>query len=59
MAEEQEPARDLGWHTMSGEYLMEALRRCHNGEHPEFVFMEMYANAIERESFADDEEEDE
>lgn len=51
------PAKDLGWHTMSGEFFLEALRRCYNGENPDLVFAELYANA-ERESFVEDEDTD-
>ena len=32
------------WWTISGEALLAALWRSHNGEHPEFVYMELYAN---------------
>lgn len=35
----------LPWHTMSGEVLMELLWKAHNGQHPDMVYMEEYANA--------------
>lgn len=41
--------RDLGWWTISGESFLEALRRCANGEDPDVVYAEFYANStIER-----------
>lgn len=40
---------DLGWWTISGEELQAALRRAHEGEHPDLVYAELYANSdIER-----------
>ena len=36
---------DLGWHVISGEELLEALRRCENGEKADLVFAELWANA--------------
>ena len=41
-----EPAKDLGYHTMSGEYFLQALRRCYQGEDPDMVYAEMYANSV-------------
>lgn len=35
----------LGVHMLMGETLKELLWRVHEGEHPEVVYMEMYANA--------------
>lgn len=43
--EKREPAKDLGWHTMSGEFLLHIMRRCYEGEDPDLVFAEIYANA--------------
>lgn len=40
---------DQGWWVISNECLMEALRRCANGEDPEWVYIEMYANCEEHE----------
>ena len=40
-----EPAQDLGWHVMSGELLLTALRKVALGENPDIVFAELYANA--------------
>lgn len=40
------PARvPLGWHVISGEDLLQALRRCADGEHPDLVYAELWANA--------------
>lgn len=36
---------DLGWWTLPGEDLMEAMRRAHAGESPELIYAEMYANS--------------
>jgi hypothetical protein len=36
---------DLGWHVISGELLLEALRRVAAGENPDLVFAELWANA--------------
>lgn len=35
----------LGWWTISGDDLLEALRRAHVGEDPDLVYAEMYANS--------------
>lgn len=35
----------LGWHVISGEQLLETLRRAHNGEDPDLLMTELYANA--------------
>jgi hypothetical protein len=40
-----EPAKDLGWHAISGEHLLEAMRRCADGEDPDLVYAELWANA--------------
>lgn len=36
---------DLGWHVISGEHLLEVLRRAAEGENPDLVFAEIWANA--------------
>lgn len=36
---------NLGWWSLSGESLMDMLRRCHEGEDPDLVYAEMYANS--------------
>lgn len=36
---------DLGWHVIHGDDLLAAMRRCHEGENPDLVYAEMYANA--------------
>jgi hypothetical protein len=37
--------RLLGWWAISGEALMDMLRRCHQGEPPDAVYAEEYANS--------------
>jgi hypothetical protein len=37
-------ASDLGWWTIPGDVLLDMLRRCHDGEDPDLVFAEAYAN---------------
>jgi hypothetical protein len=36
----------LGWWTLSGEDLMHALHRAYEGENPEIIYAEMYANSV-------------
>ena len=36
------------WWTMSGKDLMAALKQAHDGETPEMVYMEMYANSTSK-----------
>lgn len=36
---------DLGWWAISGEDVLDALRRAHDGEDPDLVFAELYANS--------------
>jgi hypothetical protein len=36
----------LGWWTLSGEDLLDLLRRAHGGEHPDVIFAEEAANAV-------------
>ena len=40
-----EAVPDLGWHVISGELLLEALRRVAEGEDPDLVYAELWANA--------------
>lgn len=35
----------LGWWAISGEVLLDGLRRCAAGEDPDLVYAEMYANS--------------
>lgn len=35
----------LGWWCISGEAMMDMLRRAHAGEDPEMVYVEQYANS--------------
>lgn len=35
----------LGWWSLSGEVLMDTLRRAHNGEDPGTLYAELYANS--------------
>jgi hypothetical protein len=36
---------ELGWWTISGEALLEAMERAHAGESPTLVYAELYANS--------------
>ena len=36
---------DLGWWAISGEALIEALRRANDGEDPDLLYTELYANS--------------
>lgn len=36
---------DLGWWAISGETVLESLRRVSNGEDPDLVYLELEANA--------------
>lgn len=36
---------DLGWWSISGEALLDLLRRAHDGEDPDLLYAEEYANA--------------
>lgn len=36
---------DLGWHVINGEHLLEMLRRAAQGEDPDLLFAELWANA--------------
>lgn len=36
---------DLAWHVISGELLLESLRRCADGENPDLVMFELWGNA--------------
>ena len=46
---------DLGWHTISGEHLLEVLRRVAAGEDPDLVYAELWANAEHHHVDTDDE----
>lgn len=35
----------MGWWTISGSELLAALRRAHNGDDPDIVYAELYANS--------------
>jgi hypothetical protein len=47
-----EQTTDLGWHVISGEQLLELLRRVAAGEDPDLVFAELWANA-EHEAYSE------
>lgn len=47
---------DLGWHVIHGEDLLIALRRVREGENPDMVYAELWANA-EHEHVGPEEEE--
>ena len=46
-------ATDMGWWVVSGENLLDMLRRAHGGEDPDLIYAEEYANS-EHERPADD-----
>jgi hypothetical protein len=46
--------RGLGWHVISGEQLLDALRRCAAGADPDLIYAEMWANADHEEVTDDD-----
>lgn len=35
---------DLGWWAISGDAILNALRRAHDGEDPDILYAELYAN---------------
>ena len=39
---------DLGWWIIHGEEILEALRQVENGDAPEMVYMELYANSFQQ-----------
>jgi hypothetical protein len=41
----EETTQPLGWHVISGEELLEMLRRVRAGESPDLVYAEAFANA--------------
>ncbi len=45
--------KGLGWWAISGEALLEALKAVANGDDPDVVYAELYANS-EREEASDD-----
>jgi len=48
---------DRGWWVIHGDELMEAFQKCFEGEDPEFVYIELYANGDVREEGDEDAEE--
>ena len=36
---------DLGWHVISGQQLLHILRRANEGEDPDLILLELWANA--------------
>ena len=40
-----EATKDLGWWTISGEALLETLKTVADGDNPDVVYAELYANA--------------
>lgn len=47
-------AEPLGWHVIAGEHLLELLRRVRDGEDPDLVYAEEWANAEHEPVGADD-----
>ena len=51
---DEEDENRLGWWSMSGVAFLNALKRAHNGEDPDFVYLEYYTNSqIERDHLDD------
>ena len=44
---------ELGWHVISGELLLDSLVRVSEGEDPDWVYAELWANA-DHEDYRDD-----
>jgi hypothetical protein len=42
---DDDEASALGWWTISGEAILDALRRVSDGESPDVVYAELYANS--------------
>lgn len=42
----------LGWWAISGQAILDALRRAHAGDDPDVVYAELYANSDQEESGA-------
>lgn len=36
----------LGWWCISGATILDALRRAHNGEDPDLIYLELYGNSV-------------
>lgn len=49
---------DLGWHVISGRHLLYLLRRARDGEKPDLLMLELWANA-ENHELAEDVDDDE
>jgi hypothetical protein len=47
---------DLGWHVISGEDLLELLRRASKGEDPDMLMAEHWANAEQVESYRENDD---
>jgi hypothetical protein len=45
MSDEDDAMTPLGWWTIKGEALLDALHRVAAGEHPDIVYAELYANS--------------
>ena len=51
--DEQHGSPNLGWWAISGAALMDMLQRCANGEDPDLVYAEQYANSDHNEEPTD------
>lgn len=45
MSDNEASTKPLGWWTISGEALMDALYRAHDGDDPGLVYLELLANS--------------
>ncbi len=55
-ADREQVRRDapLGWHTISGEHLLEVMKRVEAGESADLVYAELWANADHEKVEGDD-----
>lgn len=57
MSDDEHEPTPLGWHAISGEELLDALRRCTAGEDADLVYAELWANA-EHETFENEDDDE-
>ena len=47
----EESVNKFPWHAVYGETLLNLLKRAHQGEDPDLLYMEFYASAEERQDY--------
>lgn len=45
---------DMGWWTIRGDAFLDALQRAHEGEDPDMIYAELYANSEIENGFIDE-----